>query len=67
MFETSEEKDEVEKFEIGSNACETPICETTLEDINELLSDGYEVDYDWLQTIDNKLSPTGDSDRPVFK
>ena len=46
MFETSEEKDEVEKVEIGSNACETPICETTLEDINELLSDGYEVDYD---------------------
>ena len=46
---------------------ETPIHETTREDINYLLADGYKVDDDILPDPENKPSPTGNTDRPVYK
>ena len=47
---------------VKSYACETPIHKITQEDKNDLLSDGYRVDYDWLlatgekQAIQEKLT-----------
>ena len=52
---------------IGYDSRETPIHATTQEDINALLSDGYEVDDDRLPAPKNKPIPTGDNDRPVYK
>ena len=44
---------------IRYDACETPIHETTLEDIYDLLATGHEVDYDRLPDPDNKPILTG--------
>ena len=52
---------------IGSDACENPICAHTLGGINDLLSDGNEVDDERLPSIENKLIPTCNTDRPVYK
>ena len=54
MFNESEEKKERGYFAIGSNARETPINETTQEDINYLMDRGHEVDNDRLPYPKNK-------------
>ena len=53
MFKDSEDKKERGEFAIKSDVRETPIYETTLEDINDLLDSGHE----------EKPSPTGDTDQ----
>ena len=52
---------------IISDACETPIHETSREGINDLLADGYEVDDDIIPALENKPSPIGDTDRSLYK
>ena len=52
---------------VESNACETPIYESTREGINALMVDGYTFDYDILPAPENKPSARGDTDRPVYK
>ena len=50
-----------------SDVRETPIHATTQEDVNTLLSDGYEVDDDRLSYPKNKPSNIGKSDQLVYK
>ena len=52
---------------IGSNGCENPMYATNQEDINNLLSDGYEVGDDRLPSSDNKPIARVDTDLPVYK
>ena len=67
MFEDSEEKKVRREFAIVSNARETPINETTQEDINAHLAVGHEVDDDRLPDIENKPIPTRNTDLSVYK
>ena len=67
MFKGSEEKKERGEFAIGYDASETPIHETTQEDINDLLDGCHEVDDDRLPAPKNKPIPTGDTEQSVFK
>ena len=67
MLKDSEEKKERGEFTIRYYARETPIHESTQEYLNNLLDSGHEVDYDRLPVPENKPSPTGDTDQPVYK
>ena len=49
------------------DACETPIHETTQEDINDLLASGHEVDNDRPPAPKKKPSPAGYTERSVYK
>ena len=62
MFEDSEEKYERGGGAVESDAHKTPINETTIEDINALLEDSYEVDDDRLPDTDKKPIAKGDTD-----
>ena len=46
---------------------ETPMHANTQENINALLADGYEVDDDRLPAPENKHSPIGETEQPVYK
>ena len=66
-FKYSKGKEESEDVAIVSDARETPIHETKLEGINDLLDDGYEVYDDRLPYPENKPIPTGNNDHPLYK
>ena len=61
MLKDSEEEKERGEFAIRSDACETPIHESTKEDINDLLDSGHEVDDDRIPDTKNKPIPTVDT------
>ena len=50
---------------VESDSCETPVHETTWENINSLLLEWCEVDDDRFPTPDNKPSAVRDTDRPI--
>ena len=65
MFEDSEDKKEKGEFAIRSNSCETPIRETTQEDINDLMDSVHEVNDYRLSHTNNKPIPTEDTARSL--
>ena len=67
MSKDSEEKKYGVGVAIVSNARDIPLRETTWEGINDLLDDGYEVNDDRLSDLNNKPTPIGDNERPVYK
>ena len=68
VIETHSFEDSGDKEERGleSDKRETPIHETNRQNLNDILSYGYEVDYDRLPYPENKPIPTGNTDQPVY-
>ena len=62
-----EEKELRGEVAIISNACETHMEKDNREDINDLMDDGHEVGDDRITYPKNKLSPTEDNYRPIYK
>ena len=50
---------------VESDSCETPVHETTWEDINSLLLEGCEIYDDIFPTPDNKPNAIRDADQPI--
>ena len=67
LFEDSEEKYGRGGVAVESDAHKTPINETTLEGINALLEDSYEVDDDRLPDTEKTPRNAGRTYQPVYK
>ena len=52
---------------VDSYQCETPIHATTQEDINDLLEDVYEAEYDKHPETNKKPINRGDTNKPIYK